>query len=177
MIGGRSQTLKQYSNHVSSYLWPAPEVDKRPLLLLFLQEVRHFFDVGNNTIKGCDLRIEPSILMQFPNHPQCTPIYLGPADSAVHYQTLRRQIPDGPISGFPDDAIRRQFEPRVRNVIRYIKDGLQNMNADKDLRRKRKLDAIAQDLELLKRFLGLHPPYSIDRKHAHPTKMPRGAQS
>lgn len=158
-------------------MWPVPEVDKRPLTLVLLQEVRHFFDAGNRAINGCDLRIEPSILMQFPDHSQCTPIYLGSAHSAVHYQALRRQIPDGPVSGFPENAIREQFEPRVCNVIRYIKDDLQNMKADKDLKRKRKLGAMAQDLELLKRFLGLHPPHSEDREHAHIIMAQRKAQS
>lgn len=147
--------------HHSYYVWDIENLSK-PLIVIQESQVQDLLDEINNHLK-LDLTItsqqrEDALVSRFPDHPRCTPRYLGRSRSREDYDAMLENVP-GPEteSSPPDDLSLEAFKQLMEESFEAQKAKSKAVKAKKQQERLMKQKVSIDQFKRAQRYLGLRP--------------------
>ncbi|KAJ4340925.1 hypothetical protein N0V95_007379 [Ascochyta clinopodiicola] len=149
------------------YLWDIDNLS-RPLVLIRETQFQDLLDEINNHLK-LGLRItnqqrEDALVSRFPDHPRCTPRYLGRSTCREDYDTMVDSAPDPnfraagePASLPPDERTLEAFKQLMEESFKAQKAKSKATKAKKQQERLVKQKTMADQFKRAQRYLGLRP--------------------
>ena len=149
------------------YLWDVRK--EKPLVLVAEKQVQDLFKEINSELK-LNLKItrqqrEEGFVNQVPNHPYCTPRYLGRSLSREDYDTLTAdtpeesfQLPGEPDLPSLDSDTMEEWQQMIEDMYEAQKNKTKRDKEKKKVERFLEQKAMADQFKRIQRYLGLRPP-------------------
>jgi hypothetical protein len=153
------RTLPQI--HRRYYVWGIDDLSK-PLILTRESQVQDLLCDINKHLK-LDLRItsqqrEDALVSRFPDHPRCTPRYLGRSQSREDYDTMLENVPDPETEFSPlDDLSLEAFKHLMEESFEAQRQKNKASKAKKQQERLVKQKTLQDQFKRAQRYLGLRP--------------------
>lgn len=153
------RTLSQI--HRRYYVWGIDDLSK-PLILTRESQVQDLLCDINKHLK-LDLRItsqqrEDALVSRFPDHPRCTPRYLGRSQSREDYGTMLENVPDPETEFSPlDDLSLEAFKHLMEESFEVQRQKNKASKAKKQQERLVKQKTLQDQFKRAQRYLGLRP--------------------
>ncbi|KAF2232955.1 hypothetical protein EV356DRAFT_487814 [Viridothelium virens] len=151
------------------YVHPPQSLAQKPLLLIPLHQVRGLLSAINNTFVNSKLEISSEfvdigLVVQFPEHPNLRPRFLGTSTSKAHFDFLELNVPtDSMMSATggsvpsPDDRSLQAFKQKIQTMLEVNKTRKNAAQAKKKERRVKRQQDMVRMLKRAQRYLGIRP--------------------
>ena len=147
--------------HRSYYVWDIDNLSK-PLVLVRESQVQVLLGEINKHMK-LDLKItsqqrEDALVSRFPDHPRCTPRYLGRSRSREDYDAMLGNVPDPETKYSPlDDTSLGAFKQLMEESFEAQRAKSKASKAKKQQERLVKQKTLLDQFKRAQRYLGLRP--------------------
>ena len=147
--------------HHSYYVWNIDNLSK-PLILVGESQVQDLLGEINKHLK-LNLKItsqqrEDALVSRFPDHPRCTPRYLGRSRSRQDYDTMLENVPDPETEYSPlDDSSLEGFKQLMEESFEAQRAKSKASKAKKQQERLVKQKTLLDQFKRAQRYLGLRP--------------------
>ncbi|XPS67714.1 hypothetical protein M3J09_000016 [Ascochyta lentis] len=162
------------------YVWDIDNLSK-PLILVHETQFQDLLNEINNHLKLSlyitDEQREDALVSRFPDHPRCTPRYLGRSTSREDYDNMVDNAPehsfravgepDGPP---PDERTLEAFKQLMEDSFEAQKAKNKAAKAKRQQERLVKQRVMADQFKRTQRYLGLRPSPAVD--NAAPNGLP-----
>jgi hypothetical protein len=161
-----SNALLSGADRFRYYVWDIEE--SKPLVLVGETQFEQLLKEINSTLK-LQLRItnqqrEEGLVNRLPDHPRCTPRYLGRSHSRDEYDTMIDNVPAA-SSRLPSEPIRPSLDSRTLEDFKAAMEEMWDLtkNKNKATKEKKKLGRIQKQktftdqFKRAQRYLGLRP--------------------
>ena len=164
-----------HSSFPSYYVWDIDDHAK-PLVLVCEEQVQFFLREINEHLK-LSLRItdqqrEDALVSRFPDHPRCTPRYLGRSRSREDYDTMVKNAPSpelrsaGELESPPlDERTLEAFKQLMEESFEAQRAKNKASKAKKQQDRLLKQKSMADQFKRSQRYLGLRPTGAAGTPH------------
>ncbi|KAF3045387.1 hypothetical protein E8E11_005590 [Didymella keratinophila] len=143
------------------YVWDIDNLSK-PLILVGESQVQDLLGEINKHLK-LDLKItlqqrEDALVSRFPDHPRCTPRYLGRSRSRQDYDTMLENVPDSETEYSPlDDTNLEAFKQLMEESFEAQRARNKASKAKKQQEQLVKQKTLLDQFKRAQRYLGLRP--------------------
>jgi hypothetical protein len=164
-VGSSKLSVRTSSHfHHSYYVWDIDDPTK-PLILVRESQVQNLLREINKHLK-LDLEItsqqrEEALVSRFPDHPRCTPRYLGRSRSREDYDAMLGNVPNPETKYSPlDDTSLEAFKQLMEDSFEAQRAKSKALKAKKQQERLVKQKTLLDQFKRAQRYLGLRPTIS-----------------